>query len=1348
MQTSKIWITGLLVLITIASLQYSFTIAQDSQDQENGVGNVIFIHPDGTGLNHWNAARMYWEGPDDFLEWDKLPEMAVYRGHMTDRLTATSNGGATTHAFGYKVQGPGSFGQDAERSILALSGYPGSIMREAANTGHPVGVVNDGDLPEPGTGAFLAEVAGREDAPEIARQILEGRPGFDDTAPVVALGGGESSFLPQGTSPCENVITPGCAVHLDPVTGDGPRRQDGRNLIQEALDEGWEVLRTRAEFDAFRAKLESDSQWKPRVLGLFAADDIFNDVTEEALIRQGLVDPSVPTDTKRSNLILWGSKPGTLGFNPPTADEMTEVALTILERHSQEADKPFLLVTEVESTDNFGNSDNAIGTLRGLEYADGVIGTARAFQERVPETFIVTAADSDAGGMQVLSPPPVDDEGNVTTVNGNPTGQESEDVPFPVDGLYGRFSQPFIAATDAYSQELPFAIAWIGTPDVAGGILSRAQGLNAELLRERFSDRFDNTDIYRMMYVTLFGELLPSAVGKMAPDRETPYPSPTYTTSPASTVTATSVTRPTSTPRPTRTPRPETRSILERYAVLPAATFAEGPPSGTLLGAAPINGQELPFPGQPVQGFSAIIDNNDGTYWAMSDNGFGSIENSADYHLRLYHIRPDFETRTGGEGTIDILEFIELRDPDRHIPFAITNFFTEERILTGADFDIESVQRAPDGTLWIGDEFGPFLLHVDATGKLLEAPIPLPDFEDPENRLLCAPQNPLTEEASAIRVMNAVRAHARANRSTLTPVFAPWFNLLDDGDPATVAATRANPPAGLEAASSELFNINSNVGLRANNIKSAGFPVVVWTVNDKATMLDLMELGVDGIISDRPDLLLEAVREFDADNNGQPGDYLTDEGLIDRDQFDAQGHRGGRSLRPENTLPAMEVALDNLMTTLELDLGITRDDVPVLEHDPGIQPTKCRLDDGSPYESAVLIKNRTADEIQEQFICDKLLPDRPAQRNDRDLSPVAVAFAAEEGLIDPYVLPTLQNVLDFVDFYAAYYSEGEGKDEPGAALRAKNARQVRYNIETKINPREEFAARTVGPEPFARAVAGVVSANDLEDRIDIQSFDFRTLLVVQKEYPEIRTVFLFGDFPIESPDEGTNLQPDDSGNTPWLAGLPWPYRENAADVCSSGQFRVPTSGGFEGMALTTDGDYLLPLLERPLQGSPDTSLLIHEFSLDNKRYTGMRYLYPLNPRGTNIGDFVMFNAEEGLVIERDGSQGDLAGFKMIYKIQLKRPGEAVRKTRLVDLLRIRDPRRLSTPGQPSDVGIGTNFAFPFVTIESIFVDDRLHIGVLNDNNFPFSIGRHVGTEQPDDTEFIFLRLDKPLDIER
>ena len=185
-------------------------------------------------------------------------------------------------------------------------------------------------------------------------------------------------------------------------------------------------------------------------------------------------------------------------------------------------------------------------------------------------------------------------------------------------------------------------------------------------------------------------------------------------------------------------------------AILPAATFAEQSTSGTHLGTGSINGVNVPFVDkQPVQGFSAVLANGDGSFLAMSDNGFGSQENSADYNLRVYTILPDFKTKDGGSGTITVAEpFIELSDPNNLIPFAITNEFTKERVLTGADFDIESFQKAPEGTFWFGDEFGPFLLHTDAKGVLLDAPIPLPDFDNPGKEIR-SPQNPFNSNTQA-----------------------------------------------------------------------------------------------------------------------------------------------------------------------------------------------------------------------------------------------------------------------------------------------------------------------------------------------------------------------------------------------------------------------------------------------------------------------------------------------------------------------------------------------------------------------------------------------------------------------
>ncbi|PTL79265.1 esterase-like activity of phytase family protein [Vitiosangium sp. GDMCC 1.1324] len=790
-------------------------------------------------------------------------------------------------------------------------------------------------------------------------------------------------------------------------------------------------------------------------------------------------------------------------------------------------------------------------------------------------------------------------------------------------------------------------------------------------------------------------------------------------------------------------PPPEKPQLFGR-AVLPADTFAEGPASGEFSGTNK-NGVQIPFAKQPVQGFSAVLDNRDGSYLVMSDNGYGSMENSADFHLRVYTVRPSFKSKQGGSGSLAVEKFFELRDPDKKVPFAITNHFTAERVLTGADFDIESMQRTQDGTFWFGDEFGPFLLHTDNTGKLLEAPIPLPDFEN-EGRQLRAPQNPFSEEASAVRVMNAVRTHARAHGNRKAPVFSPAYALIDDANAATGVPNRLAPPAGsgVAASTSDIFNVAS--------LHSAGYPVVPWTVNDPAAMKGLLALKVDGIISDQSDVLFQAVRDFDANGDGTPGDFLDADGLIDRTKFDAQGHRGSRGLRPENTLPAMEAGLDNLVTTLETDTGISTDGIPVLDHDPRIEAAKCRRADGTPYTTAdqVLVKDLTVAQVQNQFICDLLLykdPGRtvqtyPAQSNDRSLSPVSVAFAANKGLPDAYTKPTLQNLFDFVKFYAEYYKSGAGASHPNAVKRARNAERVRFNIETKINPRAAYAARTLAPAPFAEAVVKVILDNGMAERADVQSFDFRSLLHVQEKYPQLRTVYLFGDSPvyadpsITGSDEGTNLQPEGDHTTPWLGGLPWPYRSTAPGFT----FRVLGSGGFEGMALTPDGKKLLPLLEKTLVGGKNKTLLIHEFDIESRRYTGVKYEYVLEEKGTNIGDFILVDDTHGLVIERDGFERDQAVHKAIFEVKLTENGKPVQKRLAVDLMKIADPNGISSGSE--GLGVGETFSFPFTTIEDVVVFDRRHIGVINDNNYPFGAGRREG--KAEETEFIVIDLDQEL----
>jgi glycerophosphoryl diester phosphodiesterase len=170
---------------------------------------------------------------------------------------------------------------------------------------------------------------------------------------------------------------------------------------------------------------------------------------------------------------------------------------------------------------------------------------------------------------------------------------------------------------------------------------------------------------------------------------------------------------------------------LKGFAVLPADTFAAGPAAGNFVTGS-TNGRPLPFPGQPVQGFSGVQRADGDRFWFLADNGFGAKNNSADFLLRIYRTDPSFRgAEPNGTGTVNLFNFIQLADPDRRIPFKITHENTNDRLLTGADFDPESFVLANDGTIWVGEEFGPYLLQFDSTGKLLQAPIATPNFRPP-----------------------------------------------------------------------------------------------------------------------------------------------------------------------------------------------------------------------------------------------------------------------------------------------------------------------------------------------------------------------------------------------------------------------------------------------------------------------------------------------------------------------------------------------------------------------------------------------------------------------------------------
>jgi len=429
-------------IFILAALSVLLTITLSSQSQSNiETGNVIFIHPDGTGLANWNAARVLYYGPDGNLNWDKLSNIGLYQGHMTNTLTASSEGGATIHAYGVKVELL-SYGMDGNKSLASRSGSNLSIMMEAKSKGINIGIINSGKIVEPGTGVFAASDVSRANEDAISKKIIES--GAD-----LIFSGGEENLLPAGV---EGKFGPG-------------KRKDGVNVIELAVDLGYKVIYSREEL----ASLSNDTE---KVLGIFAKSHTFNDKSEEELIAQGLKNYQLEA---------------------PTLAEMTDAAIKLLS--AKEGN--FFLVIEEEGTDNFGNANNANGYFEAIKRADDAIGISLKFYSKNQNTLIITASDSEAGGMEIYGFLEKDMMRNEPLPKAAHNGA-------PLDGITGTGSKPFITAIDKNGNQFQFAVAWSTNDDVNGSVVAKAEGLNSELMK----GKIDNTEIYRIMYATLFGVIL------------------------------------------------------------------------------------------------------------------------------------------------------------------------------------------------------------------------------------------------------------------------------------------------------------------------------------------------------------------------------------------------------------------------------------------------------------------------------------------------------------------------------------------------------------------------------------------------------------------------------------------------------------------------------------------------------------------------------------------------------------------------------------------------------------------------------------------------------------------------
>jgi glycerophosphoryl diester phosphodiesterase len=215
--------------------------------------------------------------------------------------------------------------------------------------------------------------------------------------------------------------------------------------------------------------------------------------------------------------------------------------------------------------------------------------------------------------------------------------------------------------------------------------------------------------------------------------------------------------------------------------------------------------------------------------------------------------------------------------------------------------------------------------------------------------------------------------------------------------------------------------------------------------------------------------------------------------------FDLQGHRGARGLVPENTLEAFTAALAIGVTTLELDLAMTKDGVLVVSHDSRLNPDHTRGPDGKFLSAeGPAIRSLTLAELQ-SYDVGRLKPG----------TSYAATFPEQRGM-DGVRIPTLGAVFDLV--------------------RQAKADHVRFNIETKLTPTS--GADTPDPETFAAAMAKAVRDAGLAARVTLQSFDWRTLVAMRRIAPEIDRVCLSIDGGF-----GDTLRRGLPGPSPWTAGL-------------------------------------------------------------------------------------------------------------------------------------------------------------------------------------------------------------------
>lgn len=246
----------------------------------------------------------------------------------------------------------------------------------------------------------------------------------------------------------------------------------------------------------------------------------------------------------------------------------------------------------------------------------------------------------------------------------------------------------------------------------------------------------------------------------------------------------------------------------------------------------------------------------------------------------------------------------------------------------------------------------------------------------------------------------------------------------------------------------------------------------------------------------------------------------TENPQVPKPSFNLQGHRGARGLKPENTLPAFEVAFDVGVTTIETDLHLTRDGVPILIHDASVRPPLCRRlagSAGADPSCRPLVSTLTVSELRCYRADGNPDPVRFAGQDAR-VTPLAQLYA-ERVPMHPYALPTLSDLFAFTHAYAGEMGARAGKTD----RQRQRAQHLHFDLELKRVP---FYPEVMGdsfdgsaPALLEERVVNTIREANLVERTVVRSFDHRCVRAVRQLEPRLMTAVLVADTAPAAPAE-------------------------------------------------------------------------------------------------------------------------------------------------------------------------------------------------------------------------------------